>query len=600
MISGPVSRTVASSVFLVCALVFCAACVSARERLPATDEIQLSDVMSYGMWFRNSDGMDQTIEYADAVLAGRFKPRRDVEYWEFDSSVDWSADPYKDDNWQFLLHSLYMLDPLLVAEDMYSDKKYARAALEIVADWEEYHQTREAKYSWYNMAVGMRSAKLAYLHDLVARKYSDLLSPELEQMFQRMSQQHVAKVVDGTIALRMTNHGLFQIHGVVALCREFSELLACNPADEFVRTNLARIIDAQFDNEGVHLEHSPGYHRFVIDKLQALRNTGWYSDFPEIESIVEKAVDNMFWMLDPSNRLWAIGDTIPSVYPSAKALPLPSERCPEDASSGLQVASDNCVLIRHFASGYVSIRSPASVPVENASGLFYQGGFHSNVHKHLDDQTFELFENGNRIVVDSGYFNYQRHPMRRYMQSTRAHNTVEIGSKDFSRKDEHAYGSAVQEARRVADYFVIRGRVEHKALSAIHSRQLLYKPGNWLLVRDWVTGGSRRQVVQWFHLNPEAVIQQQSDVEVVVGLSGSVYRFRSLTGCKPLVEKGAKEPRLQGWYSPTQGEAIANYAIGFQCLESDSPMQVAIFTSEDGASDFETRFDELQRRHPFR
>jgi len=148
--------------------------------------------MSYGMWFRNSDGMDQTIEYADAVLAGRFKPRRDVEHWEFDSSIDWSADPYKDDNWQFLLHSLYMLDPLLVAEDMYSDKKYARAALEIVADWEEYHQTREAKYSWYNMAVGMRSAKLAYLHDLVARKYSDLLSPELDQMFQRMSQQHVA------------------------------------------------------------------------------------------------------------------------------------------------------------------------------------------------------------------------------------------------------------------------------------------------------------------------------------------------------------------------------------------------------------------------
>lgn len=566
-----------------------------------SDEIHLSDVMSYGMWYRNVAGNDVTLDYANDVMRGQFKPRRDVEAWTFEFPIDWGANPYKDENWQFLLHALYMVDPLLVSEERVGGEHYVRAALQIVADWRRFHLTEVgAKYSWYNMAVGMRSAKIAYLHNLIIRKYPDLLDPSVEQMFREIAGQHVAPVLDGAIALRMTNHGLFQVHGVVALCREFSSIEACEDYHSFVHENLGRIIDAQFDNEGMHLEHSPGYHRFVILKLEALIKTGWYGGFAEIESLLQKARANMFWLLDPSDRIWGVGDTIPSVYPSADALPLPSDECPPESQAGTINVVDSCALMRKFSSGYVSIRSAAHVPVDIASGLFYQGGFHSNVHKHLDDQTFELFEHGQRVIVDSGYFNYQIHPMRRYMQSTRAHNTVEIGGKDFSRKDEYAYGSAVQQAERVDDYFIVRGRVVHDSLKAIHSRQLLYKPGKWLLVRDWVTGSPQRKVIQWFHLNPDAVLELHAEDEVVFRLSGAEYRLRSLSGCKSLVEKGVEAPRLQGWYSPTQGEAVPNYAIGFECTESDSPLQVAITFSENAAAQLNEQIQALQRRHAFR
>jgi hypothetical protein len=562
--------------------------------------IKLSDVMSYTLWYEAKGDKDLTIQYADRVLQGEFRPRRDVDYWKFAMPLDWAADPYRDDSWQFLLHSLYMLDPLLSAESITGDEKYVRAALRIVADWHHYHIDRgqSAKYSWYNMAVGTRSGKIAYLHDLVCTRYPELMDDANAKIFSELSDRHVASVIDGSIPLRMTNHGLFQVHGLMAMCREFPDVKACGTHRQFVSTNLDKIIRAQFDSEGMHLEHSPGYHGFAVSKLNRLIRTGWYEDLVGISGVAQQAARNLYWLVDPSGRFWGVGDTNSSNIVNVRMSEPSKESCgiPEVTVD----ASQACVLLRRFSSGYVAIRTVPSVPVSEASGLFFQGAFHSSVHKHLDDQSFELFERGDRVLVDSGYFNYQTHPMRRYMVSTRAHNTVEIGGKDFSRDDLDAYGSAVQEAERVGDYFIVRGRVVHRKLGAVHSRQLLYKPGGWLLVRDWVTGNPGRTVTQWFHMNPKAVLVRQSEHDVTFELSGARYQLSGLSGCHLFVEKGTTEPRLQGWYSPKQGQALPNYAVGFECKEAGSPLQVAITFSSVAAEDLTQRIEALQQRHQFR
>src|SRR5690606_23503980 len=108
------------------------------------------------------------------------------------------------------------------------------------------------------------------------RKYPALMRGDVSAMFLAMARAHVEPVIDGSIPLRMTNHGLFQIHGMMALCREFEGVEACGEHRKFAASNLKRIIDAQFDAEGMHLEHSPGYHGFAVAKLNRLIRTGWY------------------------------------------------------------------------------------------------------------------------------------------------------------------------------------------------------------------------------------------------------------------------------------------------------------------------------------
>lgn len=561
-------------------------------------QIKLSDVMSYGMWFRSDGGIEGVASYAKDVMSGRFKPRRDLAYWEFSYPVDWQADPFKEDNWQFLLHSFYMLDPLLVADDFRKSESDINAAIKIVSDWNDFHliKGRSAKYSWYNMAVGMRSAKIAYLHNRLRYHHPALLDASAEAMFSALAQAHVAPVVKGDIPLRMTNHGLFQIHGVVALCREFPTIAACKESQDFVRRNLDRIIAAQFDDEGMHLEHSPAYHRFTLNKLEALESTGWYKEFPRIPAVSRKARSNLFWLIDPSARFWGVGDSIPSEQPGYESLELPKNECPSDLDpeKGIPKA---CVVMREFDSGYVSIKTLPSIPVNYASGLFFQGGFHSSVHKHLDDQSFELFELGSRLIVDSGYYGYMAHPMRRYMLSTRAHNTVEVDGKDFSRSDVHAYGSAIRSADSFRDYFKIQGRVDHKKLGAAHSRQLLYRPGKWLMVRDWVSGGQARKVTQWFHFHPDVVLLRNSAESASFSLHGAEFSISSTSGCELRLDRGVKSPRLQGWYSPAQGIAVPNYALGFSCQKA-GPLEVVLAFSSEGRREIEGRLVTLRGENP--
>nr|WP_298125418.1 alginate lyase family protein [uncultured Pseudoxanthomonas sp.] len=587
--------------FLVMALAMVAMSITSFARETGTTSMKLSDVMSYGMWFRSSQGGDRTREYAEQLLAGRFKPRRDVDYWEFSYPIDWVADPYKEDNWQFLLHSLYMLDPLLVAEDEDKDERYMKAALRIVADWHAFHLIRKgsAKYSWYNMAVGMRSAKIAYIHSRLRDQYPHLLDASTQSMFDELAESHVAPVIGGDIPLRMTNHGLFQVHGVMAICREFEGAAVCRDSKNFVADNLDRIISAQFDDEGMHLEHSPAYHRFTLNKLDALAATGWYADFPNITRVSKKARANLFWLIDPSGRFWGVGDSIPSEQPGHQELEVPANGCPKELPA-TGALPDACVVMRQFQSGYVTIRTTPFVPVEQASGLFYQGSFHSSVHKHLDDQSFELFERGDRVIVDSGYYGYMAHPMRRYMLSTRAHNTVELGGKDFSRKDSDAYGSAIEAASFQNGYYRIQGRVEHKNLRTVHSRQLLYKPGNWLVIRDWIGGTPNGQAVQWLHLHPDAVLLKQSRADASFALKKSIFTIKSLSGCDIRVVRGEKSPSIQGWYSPTQGVAIPNYAIGFACQQKPGALEVAIALSEVAEKELAVLLPDLRKRNPLR
>jgi len=71
-------------------------------------------------------------------------------------------------------------------------------------------------------------------------------------------------------------------------------------------------------------------------------------------------------------------------------------------------------------------------------------GFHSATHKQADDLTFVWHESGRPFIVDAGrYGYYYDEPGRRYCESTRAHNTVEIDGRSTSMRPSDAFGSAL-------------------------------------------------------------------------------------------------------------------------------------------------------------
>jgi hypothetical protein len=374
-----------------------------------------------------------------------------------------------------------------------------------------------------------------------------------------MLTEHAHAVLSGVVPLKRTNHGLFQLHGLALLGRVSPDEALQQRIRQFIGAHTEELINAQFDRQGMHLEHSPSYHFLAVqlmDKLLAAAG----SELPLGKGAARlvRAKRNARWLKDPSGRHWGIGD-------SSIALGSESIKRPQPRDSGARSSRP----MRHFSCGYVSIRvkkhHSQEAQGDDESALFVQGAFHSNIHKHLDDLTFELFELGARLILDSGAYSYEQCPQRSYCVSTRAHNTVQLAGTDFSRNPDHAYGSAIHHCQEGAGIFTILASVVHPHLELKHERRFVYKPGRYLVVADnLVYEQPDRPACQWFHLHPAAQLltQNSSGARFSLGGHASFSMFEaSGTNTEPRICKGQSSPELQGWYSPRHKELYPNYAV---------------------------------------
>lgn len=152
--------------------------------------------------------------------------------------------------------------------------------------------------------------------------------------------------------------------------------------------------------------------------------------------------------------------------------------------------------------------------------------------------------------------------MRAYFQSNRAHNTLEVDGKDFSRQKKDAYGSAIQSVERVGEYWLVSAAAHHKALGVIHQRVLFYKPGVGVDVLDRVLNlkdKSRTYRFHW-HLGEYASVDSSVDNDGKLGTLSTVFVQGELDtqlsvknslnlAAELNVHKGQEETRLHGWIS---------------------------------------------------
>jgi uncharacterized heparinase superfamily protein len=154
-------------------------------------------------------------------------------------------------------------------------------------------------------------------------------------------------------------------------------------------------------------------------------------------------------------------------------------------------------------------------------------------HAHGDIFSFELCLRNQRILVDSGTFDYEPSEMRRYCRSTAAHNTLEIDG-----QDQCEFWGAFRVARRGKPHDVRFEALDHGfRLSAWHDgyMRLPGKPTHarrfrWhdagsagvaggagvLMVRDTVNSFESHQIVSRLHIHPECTLRRVSERVVAI------------------------------------------------------------------------------------
>ncbi|MCP1727880.1 hypothetical protein J2T60_001880 [Natronospira proteinivora] len=490
------------------------------------------------------------------------KGRKDLEPVPLDSPADWSIKPYKDRNWMFQFHAWRSLDSMLhiLVNEPGRAREMAERIVAEVAAWHDHARSfMRSRWVWYDMSTGIRAQKIAFL--LWAFRYygyRDLLE---QDFWPALIESHLAKLTDPK-ELNPGNHGLFQLNGLMALLWIYPDAGERDKRIDYTAHQLEALLHDQLGDLGVHREHSPHYHFFVIKVIEQVLDAPWWesADMSAIFDLVQRAHVAKYWMLDPNGYCVPMGD---SGNPRIKL------KSPETLLDWPH--RENGKTVGALVDAYGVVRSRPNAKRGDRSLLFMQGGFFAKTHKHADCLSFVWQERGEDILVDPGKYGYNAGKARNYFKSTRAHNTVEVDGKTFSIESRYAHGNAMETVEPYGQGWLIRADQHRPERKIRHRRTVLYLPKRLLVVLDQLRseGSAGRKYSSWWHLNPDHELTMLNDDQrLITGLRGErvctvSFHAEGVEGEPTFTQARGQESPMLGWVSPAYLQTIPTTTFGY-------------------------------------
>ena len=496
---------------------------------------------------------------------------------------DWDSYKSNSRNVRYKIHSWVMLDSLLLVDSLSSENENLLLAVDIADDWIKKYVILSEKddFAWYDMAVGQRATKLSYMTRRLIEINAD---SDLIFRFILASEIHFSELSDLELIATHSNHGLFQIAGLISLAKNLPWMLKSEQSLKFAEVVLRKMLDEHFAEDGLHLEHSPDYHLFMVNHLSSLHESGWLSsEFGSITELIEKATNAANWMATPELNVIPIGDTANNTSVEKRWSGFTSEFI-----LGTKLFDIGGLLINN--SRFKSLNSQ----------LVFSAQFHSRQHKHADSLNVLYHLNEKPLLVDPGTFTYQYDAKERmYCESTRAHNTVEIDKLNHSRFRHDSFGSAIRLLAKAEGVLISEAVIDHSRLispeipnnrikgeDAIrvkiqHRRFVIERPGHFLAVIDQMSSKEEHEYTAWYHLHPNLSLNKSSQTRLNVSNEDDsvicqIQSYDAASNSLEYVEKnGEKLPRLHGWFSRNGRELVPSTSIGFHF--NDSPTIVTLF-----------------------
>lgn len=531
--------------------------------------------------------------------------------WKFSSFApvkvatlsEWSSFGREHRSWGFHLHAWEFMDPLLREYDETGDQKWLTTAVEIAISWLELH--RDAGYedpmAWYDMsqalrmprliALALRASRLPHLRDETA-----VLSFGIAWHFVELHKERAFNPNN--------NHGFYTAVSQAHAAKYAWMFPGADEARKEGQERLATMANSQFAVDGVHLEHSPDYHRMLLSSFEKAVKDGLLED-AEIQNRVRRAAHVLGWMVQPDGALVQFGDSpetlivdeeADSIDP-ATAYVLSGGRRGTGPSEELAVFQDG---------GYAFVRSPqpsAARALEECSYLAFAAAFHSRAHKHADDLNLVWFDAGHQILTDAGRFGYGEllpgdsplrregfyysSPERQYVEGTMAHNTLMMDGANQERRSRDPYGAAIGQCTHENGVFDLSGRVQHT--DYIHRRRLVFQPGKELLIKDSVfsQGPESREAILWFNIPEEFELSSAGESVVFELIDGLGPLRLTVEGPGRLLRpvRGQTEP-LRGWRSRKDRELEPVWSLGFTFdIETRASVETVFRLERDSEAD---------------
>ena len=333
----------------------------------------------------------------------------------------------------------------------------------------------------------------------------------------------------------------------------------------------------QFLADGGHFERSSMYHCIcLVDYLDVL-NLAKNSPAAISCEIADEFTGKVTTALDFLSGICMPDGAIPLFNDSAFGIAPTPHQIFEYAERVLGYKppspSNNLVVSAFQSSGYYVCRRAGDMIIVDCGpiGPDYQPG-----HAHCDTLSYELTIDGQRVVIDSGVFDYEPSQERRYARSTRAHNTVMVDGEEQS----EIWG-VFRVARRAKP---VQGHIDktgHESVlfegahdgyrrltgKLIHRRQISYGgQGSWVIT-DVLEGSGAHRMESFVHIHPDfTIVPSGEDVFGIERDGEAIAMIEALSTCRIEIE--------QGCYFLEFGLSRKNPVLAFSC-SGEVPLQLS-------------------------
>lgn len=466
--------------------------------------------------------------------------------YEVKNGIDWLADPFEYRSWRWILNNFKWMDGLLY-EYVHKGKKDAiLLCVDFLISWYDFYILKKnvGEFLWKDDAVSLRSFRLAVIANYILNNDSEC-SENVKDLAKHAVKMHYEELTNEK-RFKKNNHGLFQVRGLMTLSTLLSDFVDLEKAKEYSKEKIDFLWPQQYGEQCFHLENSTGYHQFALKEFSEILESPEFSgmDLVYNRSHLDRALDNTKYLFHPNGIATLFGDT----KLIKKDLPIFSgDRIFNEAGYAFLAGSD-----KSKDNSYLALRT----------------GFRSNIHRHSDDFTFEWSEYGEVIIQDSGRYAYDyNHPYRKFVTSTRAHNTITVNGKNFpwhkDFKEKDFYRGAVDHYESFANNSKITLKKEFFEDSVVYNRLIEFKKGSSLRVIDSLRSKEENTYEQWFHLAESFELEERSIDMLRFSSSNLRLVVQVPRGVEILLCRGQKEPFLQGWISYGEQQLVPRWSFGF-------------------------------------
>ena len=495
---------------------------------------------------------------------------------KFEGKVDWYANPtynqYREWPWQLSRHA--ELVHLANAYRATGDERYAAGCAELFDSWVKqavcpaYDDSQLASVCWRTIECGIRMGLMwpDIIHSCI---YSPAFNDDILVDWCKSIYEHSMRILN---RFTVGNWLIHELNGLAQSGLLYPFFKDAKSWTDTAFRKLSEELEKQIYPDGFQFELTTGYQGVVIRHYMSVMAVASAYGYPipkNFYDMIEKMLNIYLVLRLSSGRVPNIND---GGHGSAKSHIAPFVRYfPEnelfrwlmtDGKEGKK-PDFNSILLPY--AGMVVFRTGWD---ETDVSAFFDAGPLGEAHQHEDKLNLIICANGRNLLAEANTYAYDTSEMRKYVLSTRGHNTIRINGMDQNRlkgfKWQHEMLSekadvtfSVTDELETARGYYDEGYGDDQAHLARHERTvtLVKKPKEgrpFFIVTDRLTSENENNYESIWHFDvPEITLTANSvrSNDITAFICGDVGGMNIVRGCE--------YPQVQGWtcHSSLQGSA---------------------------------------------